>query len=968
MLLSPRRLLAPLAVVALLLGLAASRADAIASADPATGIPDQAVLVTATDVPAADAGILATADAGYLSPVTEAPHPFTHVLLRWEASEPASETLMLELRASLDGVAWTDWGTVAENPDLWMPADGELMHWGQEIYAGEGMRFWQVRAQLAPAPDGRLPELHRVDVNTVDARFGPASPSPDEGAQLAAVGKPPVVSRTGWGSPDGQGSRVSPVYYPVKHMVVHHTADSNSLSGGQSWSDRVRAIWSFHTFTRGWGDIGYNYLVDPDGVIYEGRAGGDDAVAFHDTANYGSMGVVLIGTYASVDPRPAAVNSLVELLAWKAGQKGIDPLGRSFYYGCAHSSYCNPYNAGGIVENIAGHRQVTPGHTTCPGDRLLNLLPGVRQQVQSRLSGGTPIDNGDLLIDERETSFERSSAQWYEWPCGYGGNTFYTFGTDDPAESANRGLWKPTIGEAGRYQVLAHIPQGCGLGQATSHAVYKIHAADRVYEVTLNQNTGDEWVALGTYQFSAGQGGYVELSDLTGERLIDQRVVYFDSVRWVKEDPAAARLDLLGVRYDRQQVPAGQLLKVTFTVRNSGSVAIEGQAPEAARRPDIGASFDLGDSYVYDEAECFLGAAGQSYPAYPKEAGRFRVLLGPVDAARQPSCAGGTGGYPWRWGINGVLNPGETRDVVGYVLLRAAGPIAVQAGAISEYVDYMALGVGATTITVMDEPQPPAPVAYDEGLRPLASVYRLGEVPDNLLSRTSDATAVTRGAYVGSFVWSGEPRDWGEGGPLAAAPDLTDRFVIEQARSFVAPTSGIYTFQISSDDGAWLWVDGRLVVSNPGLHDASMPVTGTVTLTAGRHALAFKMFERSGGAAASYSLRGPGEESFGPVVDGLVVGASERLGSTFKRLDGLTLAADDLGGGGVARIKVAINGGAWQTIAGPVASLGGLAEGVNTVRYIAVDVAGNESAERTIRVTIDPNMSVNKAHLPALMR
>lgn len=828
--LSPRRLLAPVAASALLLlAMAASRADAIALADPRTGRPDQVVLVTPAQAAPAGAATLAAVGPGYLSPVTAAAQPFTHALLRWEASEPVTDTLTLELRASLDGQSWTDWGLVPENPDLWVPADGDQVYWSQEIYAGEGMRFWQVRATLAPAPDGRLPELRQVEVNTVDARFGPDDPVAQAApAQVgpAAVARPAVVSRTGWGSPDGQGSRVSPVYYPVKHMVVHHTADANSLSAGQSWADRVRAIWSFHTFTRGWGDIGYNYLVDPNGVVYEGRAGGDDAVAFHDTANYGSMGVVLIGTYASVDPRPAAIDSLVELLAWKAGQKGIDPLGRSFYYGCSRSSYCNPYNPGGIVENIAGHRQVTPGHTTCPGDRALSRLPEVRQRVSARLGGAPPPD--------------------------------------------------PDV-------------------------------------------------------------------------------------------PTTARLDLLGVRYERQQVPAGQLLQVTFTVKNSGPVAIEGQAPEAARSADLQASFDLADSYVYDEAECFLGDPNQLTPAFPKETGRFRVLLGPVDAARQPACAGETAGYPWRWGINGRLEPGETREVVGYVLLRTPGPIALQAGAINEYVDYMAREVGAATVTVVAEQQQPAPAAYDAALQPLANVYRLGAVPDNLLARTDNAQVVARGAYVGSFPWWGEARDWGEGSPLASAPDLTDRFLIEQTRVFTAPVAGAYTFQIASDDGAWLWVDGQLVVSHPGLHDASLAATGTVELEAGLHVLGFKMFERSGGASAAYSVRGPGQALFGPVIDGLVVGSGERLGSTFRQVERLTLAADDLGGGAV-RLRVARDGAPWVESTGPLATLDAFGPGEHLVRYSAVDAAGNSSPERTLRLTVDPDLVIYRTYVPVVAR
>jgi hypothetical protein len=422
------------------------------------------------------------------------------------------------------------------------------------------------------------------------------------------------------------------------------------------------------------------------------------------------------------------------------------------------------------------------------------------------------------------------------------------------------------------------------------------------------------------------------------------------------------------VRFDRQQVAAGQLLKVTFSVKNTGPVAIEGQAPEAARNADAAASFNLDDSYVYDETECFLGAPGQSTPSFPKEQGRFRVLLGSVDDSRQPVCDGDAAGYPWRWGINGRLEPDETRDVVGYVLLRRPGELTLQAGAIHEYVGYMARGLATTSIVVSAETQPPAAAAYDAALSPLAHVYRLGMLPDNLLARLVEGSLVPRGAYVGSFPWAGEQRDWGEGGPLPAIPDVTESFLVEQTRAFTAPVAGTYTFQLASDDGAWLWVNGKLVVSNPGLHDAATPMTGTIELSAGRHVLAFRMFERSGAAAAGYSVRQPGQSTFGLVPDGLPVGAGAHFGATFRSLAGLALAGDDLGGGGVASLRVALDGGQWQERGGGTTVLGPFGAGAHTVRYQAVDTAGNVSSEQVMRFTIDPNLTVHQAYLPITMR
>ena len=83
-------------------------------------------------------------------------------------------------------------------------------------------------------------------------------------------------------------------------------------------------------------------------------------------------------------------------------------------------------------------------------------------------------------------------------------------------------------------------------------------------------------------------------------------------------------------------------------------------------------------------------------------------------------------------------------------------------------------------------------------LNPAAQVYRLGSIPDNFLARTANPLSIPRGANIGSFAWHGEPIDWGSGGPLG----LTDQFLIEQTRVFLAPVDGDYTFRTTTDDGS----------------------------------------------------------------------------------------------------------------------------------------------------------------------
>jgi hypothetical protein len=934
------------------------------------GRPDRAVLQPGDGRGPAAAG-------GYLSAPTAAAHPFTHMLLRREAHVPEGAELVLAVRVSLDGANWTDWRDIEHNDDLWQASDGPDIEWSETIDVGAAARFWQVRAEFKPAQKGELPTLRRVEVNTVDTRaFAPAQEPTAPSGAAAGLAKPGVVSRSAWGCPDGQGSRVAPDYHPVNHMVVHHTADSNTLLPGEpNWAARVRAEWSFHTYTRGWGDVGYNYLIDPNGVVYEGRAGGDDAVAFHDTANYGSMGVVLIGTYATVPPTPAAQNTLVSLLAWKAQQKGINPLGSSYYYGCARSRYCYPYNLGAIVANIAGHRQVTPGHTSCPGDQSMAYLPGIRNRVAQALSGA-PVDNGDLTIDELEAGFT-SSGNWHEANCGFDSHTYWTYATAGQPPSSNSATWRPNIPTAGLYHVYVHIPQGCGLfppPYASAQTKYIVTHAGGATPVTVNHDRPDAWIDLGEYQFDKGTGGSVALSDLTGESFDLQKVVFFDAIRWVRDtgEPSAQ----VGVAFDRTTLASGELLKVIFTVKNTSTdgTIMRGQAPRLDLAGGADPS-DLDNGYVYDQDECFNSNMSGSYPAFPKEDDRFRVVLGMPGWDDRPNngCAGPTSSYPWRWGLNADLSPGQQATIVGYVRFRVPGTYTLQAGLVQEYVKYFHQGISPTPITVTPERTPPGVASYDAALNPLAHVYRLVDIPDNFLARTHNPLSIARGEYLGGFAWNGAYNDWDAGGPLSG---LTDNFVIEQVRSFIAPTTGEYTFGVSSDDGSWLWVDGALLIDNSGLHsdraelqsgESINVLTQTISLNAGPHILAFKYFERRGLAAASYSIQMPSEAELHPLPDGLA-GSARQLGSIFVENPNIRIAVDDGGGTGVDHIVWSLNGAAMPNIDGPLLETGKLQNGGYQLVYQAVDKAGNHAEQRTLNFVVDTSATIYQAYLPLAAR
>ena len=201
----------------------------------------------------------------------------------------------------------------------------------------------------------------------------------------AACAVPPSVSRAVWGAQwsltDDKIYKGSATITPVTHLIVHHSAGNNASS---NWAAVVASYFDLHVNTNGWSDIGYNWLIAPDGQIFVGRGGGNNVVGAHMCGyNVNTMGVCLIGNFTTVEPAPLALNKLKQLLAWKASDSNIDPLGNS----AIRSNY-------GIMNNISGHRDgCSPDYTECPGNLLYAKLTTLRQDVKTALAACTTASN-----------------------------------------------------------------------------------------------------------------------------------------------------------------------------------------------------------------------------------------------------------------------------------------------------------------------------------------------------------------------------------------------------------------------------------------------------------------------------------------------------------------------------------------------------------------------------------------------
>lgn len=303
---------------------------------------------------------------------SRAPFAFSALGSKWTEGDPP------RIRTSADGLSWSEWRSVQLSHDLADEPTGNLLFFDPP----------QAYVEVDSVPAG-------LRLVFIDPGASPLRKSRVNGA------KPDMVSRTEWGCPDGENFRGTPTYTQVTHFIVHHTGDSYPTKDYPAW---IRAIWTYHVFSNGWSDIGYNYLIDPEGTIYVGRAGGDNVLGAHFSCqNGGTMGVSLLGTYTSVRPAPATLDSLYSLLAWRAGVLNIDPLGITFHKGMNQN-----------LDNISGHRDGNNSpqsctRTECPGDAFYPALPEVRKQVAARIAAANWTPSGLWHLTSRRGGL----SYWY---------------------------------------------------------------------------------------------------------------------------------------------------------------------------------------------------------------------------------------------------------------------------------------------------------------------------------------------------------------------------------------------------------------------------------------------------------------------------------------------------------------------------------------------------------------------------
>lgn len=329
--------------------------------------------------------------------------PYLLLSLRWTTDAQASD-LVISYRVAGRAGTWQDWQP--------LPADPHLSDTPTRAIS-----------QLATLPlDAQQVQLRlhfhqpQAWLDTLALRLfapGHADHRPTRSTTAdASCDRPAFVPQSSWRCPPcATAPAMPPTYTPTTHLVIHHTAGNPA----PPYDAQVLGIWDLHVNVNGWDDIGYNWLIAPDGTLYEGRAGGDHARGAHMCARNGNtMGVALMGNFTNSQPTDTALATLRALLTWRANLLALNPQDSAF-----HPS------ANQVLPHLLGHRDgCPPGYTVCPGNAFYPTLVSLRDSVATQLTACPDSLHfaGDLFLTSRNVgaptvaagdSFTVSYAQYF---------------------------------------------------------------------------------------------------------------------------------------------------------------------------------------------------------------------------------------------------------------------------------------------------------------------------------------------------------------------------------------------------------------------------------------------------------------------------------------------------------------------------------------------------------------------------
>ncbi|SKC36112.1 peptidoglycan recognition protein family protein [Krasilnikoviella flava] len=351
-------------------------------------------------------------DEGDLAALSErtATQDFLVAGVTWDEAT-GSEVTEVAVRVREDG-RWSDWQSLGLDG---VTVDGGRA--GTEPIVSTGADGVQARVRTA---DGTPPSGLQVDVvdpgtSRADANVGQDSdPAASAGAGTGFEIRPSVVTRSGWGADESLSGSWPETSKALKAIYVHHTAGTNSYRESQS-AALVRGIYAYHTKSRGWPDIGYQFLVDKYGNIFQGRkdARVDNPIGAQAGGyNTGTIGVSAMGNFDTARPTSALLTAMAKVIAWKSYQYRIDPKGTTTLLtgGSTGSGTRAKPGTKVRVPTVLMHR--TTNETACPGRYLAEKMGTLRNGAASRKAAAIKKYGSMRWAVAAPTRYAPSAAQY----------------------------------------------------------------------------------------------------------------------------------------------------------------------------------------------------------------------------------------------------------------------------------------------------------------------------------------------------------------------------------------------------------------------------------------------------------------------------------------------------------------------------------------------------------------------------
>jgi hypothetical protein len=348
-------------------GALAAAAVSLRPAVPALAAGDDLVFELDLDGVLERGATAASAGGWRTTRVLRAPRRFDLAGLVWAHGSQAEA----QLRARRRSGRWTRWVTLHPLGDH-RPDHGTLPAGTDPAYVGAAD---ELQLRLRGVPRELRARLVRAQPT---ARLATRLSRRGRRARAARAGDPPpIIPRSAWGG-DGVPPRVPPIYGEVQVAFVHHTVTANDYAPEES-AGIVLSIARYHRNSQGWNDIGYQFLVDKYGQIFEGRAGGIDQAVVGAQAqgwNSTSTGIACLGDFTSIAQSPAGMDALARLIGWKLSVHGVPTTGEVSVVSAGGET--NRYASGTPVtfQRISGHRD--GNNTSCPGNLLYTQLEQLR--------------------------------------------------------------------------------------------------------------------------------------------------------------------------------------------------------------------------------------------------------------------------------------------------------------------------------------------------------------------------------------------------------------------------------------------------------------------------------------------------------------------------------------------------------------------------------------------------------------